>query len=128
VKKGDKTWEVAEDKLNDLPAEVRQVAERFLAGGLPERMAFRFQAQPGMPRMPAGPPADVQEAIKKAQADVAKAEAQLKEQVRKWHEQQARPSDPPRVGPRNAETERKLDEVLEALKNLRNEVDELKKK
>lgn len=128
VKKGDKTWEVAESKLSDLPGEVREVVERFLAGGLPERMAFRFQGQPGMPRMPPGPPAEVQEAIKRAQADVAKAEEKLKEQVRKWHEQQQRTGDPSRGAPRPGDTERKLDEVLEALKNLRQEVDELKKK
>lgn len=129
VKKGDKSWEVKEDKLGDLPDEVREVVERFLAGGLPERMAFRI-ARPGMTPMGIPPmdprSAEGQEAIQRAQAEVAKAQKQLEEQVRKWHEQQ-RPM-PGRIAPGDPSTERKLDEVIEALKNLRKEVDELKKK
>jgi hypothetical protein len=129
VKKGDKSWEVAEDKLSDLPDEVREVVERFLAGGFSERMAFRI-ARPGMAPMGMPPmdprSAEGQEAIQRAQAEVAKAQKQLEEQVRKWHEQQ-RPV-PGRVAPGDQSTERKLDEVIEALKNLRKDVDELKKK
>jgi hypothetical protein len=128
VKKGEKSWEVTEDKLSDLPEEVRAVVERFLAGGLPERMAFRL-SRGGMPpmAMPMDPrSAEGQEAIQRAQAEVAKAQKQLEEQVRKWHEQQ-RPF-PGRAAPGDQSTERKLDEVIEALKNLRKDVDELKKK
>src|SRR5215212_7496285 len=131
VKKGDQTWEVAEDKLTELPGEVREVVERFLAGGMPERMALRFHAQPGGKPMAVLPPlpgsAEAQEAIKNAQAEVAKAQERLQEQVRKWQGAQSRTMTA-KVAEPDRQVERKLGEVLNELKELRKEVDELKKK
>lgn len=125
VKKGDQSWTVEDDHLADLPAELRGVVERFLAGGLPEHMALRFHAEPGAPGFgPVPNSREGQDVIKRAQEEAAKAQRNLQEQMRKW---QFRPAVPP--GSDDAQgLERKLDEVLGALKDLRREVDLLKAK
>ena len=51
IKQGEKTWSVTEDKLDELPDEVRPYAERMLSHG-PAPFTIGVPAMPGRPGRP----------------------------------------------------------------------------
>lgn len=120
VKKGDQSWEVTEDKLDDLPEDVRALVKPMLGGAHGFRFGQGLTVSPGAP----GEPADV--LVPGAPADVEIIEGLPGERhaiVRRWL---------PRAAYPGAESQEKLEkriaELSEQIALLRQAIEGLEKK
>ncbi|MDX1946400.1 MAG: PDZ domain-containing protein [Pirellulaceae bacterium] len=103
VKRDDQEWEVAADKLSDLPEDIRVHVQPMVGGGNPFRITWTAPAIAAVPGVPAVPPIPTPP-MARVQIQPFRAEPQFKQLAEK------------------------LDELTSELKELRKEVDELRKK
>jgi PDZ domain len=56
IKRGDETWEVTEDRLDELPEDLRPFVKRMAGqgGGMPRGFTFEIPDMPAIPKLPEG--------------------------------------------------------------------------
>jgi hypothetical protein len=128
VKQGEKSWSVSEDKLDELPDEVRDDVKRYLGRGGHARMLWKATPQqaPVAPK-PAEAPEKPDQAKPQTAPSIRLRALQLGEEgvLRQQLEEMIKRLEELRGRVRGDDA---LDEIREELKSLRRDVDELRKR